>query len=85
MTTNPTGIFIESGVSNVVEPILDGPMGADHLIKLRRGKLLIAKVISRLLRACPIFELGAETLGLAVHPDEGLNVIPPRLWAHACR
>ena len=69
----------------MVKPILDGPMGADHAIELRRGKLLIAQVIGRLLSACPLFELGAETFRLAVHPHEGLKMIMPRLCAYPGR
>ena len=83
MTADSAGVFIESCVPDVVKPILDGPMGADHLIQLRCGKLLVAQVISRLLGACPLFKLGAETFRLAVHPDQGLKVIMLRLSATA--
>jgi len=79
VATDAAGILAQGDIPDVVEAVLDAPVGTDGLGGVSRRQGYGGRVIGGFLTECPVFFTGIEYLGVALDFDQGTKMSVPIL------
>ncbi len=81
VSPNATGILAQGHIPNIVETVLDAPMGAGRVGGGGGRSGGGGYVVGGFLAGCPVFLTGIEHVGVALDFDQGAKMSVPILGA----